>query len=420
LLSVFRAQTLTALLGLAGFAGFGLLASCDTVGAIGGGLTGAAGTGDPPAQSDSAGAPGASAGASGAAGSGGPSGSAGTAGPSGAAGNEPSGAAGRSPSGAAGSPMSGVAGSPMSGAAGSPTSGAAGSPPSGAAGAKGTAGVSGTAGASGAAGAPMSGAAGSTLPPVTLPHCKRGEAYQSNSVADLQALSKGMSWWYNWTIAPEKAVAADFDKAGVEFVPMVWGANIDVAAMVKQIPASSKYILGFNEPNFGAQSHIPAAMAASLWPKIEDIARQKNLKIGSPAPNYCAGDCNDTDPIHYLDTFFAACPGCKVDFIAVHWYACTGDALKNYLSKVKKYGKPIWLTEFSCMDAGDHSAAGEQAYMKTAVDILEKDPMIFRYAWFTGRFANPSGVSLLGAGAGQLTDLGNLYMTLPASGTCGN
>ena len=237
-----------------------------------------------------------------------------------------------------------------------------------------------------------------------MPHCKRGEAYQSNSLADLTALSKGISWWYNWTTSPDKAVATNFQTTGVEFVPMIWGGTPDPVAIEKQIPKSAKYVLGFNEPNFGAQSHIPAAQAAALWPKIEQIAHDMNLKIGSPAPNYCAGDCNDTDPIHYLDTFFAACTGCQVDFIAAHWYACTGDALKNYLSKLKKYGKPIWLTEFSCMDAGDHSAAGEQTYMKAALPILENDPTVFRYSWFTGRWTNPAGISLL-AGDGQLTDL---------------
>jgi hypothetical protein len=352
---------------------------------------------------------------------------------------------GASPSGAAGAvlmspPESGSAGAPAVGAAGGPATG--GSTGTAGAGAAGSGTTSGSAGAraSGAAGAgSVTGAAGAmmmmasapdaggtttkdagatTSPPVTTPHCKRGEAYQSNSLADLQVLSKGISWWYNWTTSPDKAVASNFQTTGVEFVPMIWGGDPDPATIEKQIPKSAKYLLGFNEPNFGAQSHIPAPQAAALWPKIEQIAHDMNLKIGSPAPNYCAGDCNDTDPIHYLDTFFAACPGCQVDFIAAHWYACTGDALTTYLAKLKKYGKPIWLTEFSCMDAGDHSAAGEQTYMKAALQILENDPTIFRYSWFTGRWPDPSGVSLLG-GDGQLTDLGGLYVTSAATNVCG-
>jgi hypothetical protein len=47
--------------------------------------------------------------------------------------------------------------------------------------------------------------------------------------------------------------------------------------------------------------------------------------------------------------------------------------------------------------------------------------MVFRYAWFTGRFASTPGVNLLGA-SGALTEVGNLYMTLPtvpSSALCG-
>jgi hypothetical protein len=284
-----------------------------------------------------------------------------------------------------------------------------------------TTGAAGSTATTGAAGATTTGAAGSGLPPVTMPNCKRGEAYQSNSLNDLKALSKGISWWYNWSTSPEKSVATTFQQSGVEFVPMVWGQQggpPDPATIEKQIPKGAKYILGFNEPNFASQSNITATQAAALWPRIMQIAKDLNLKIGSPAPNYCAGACNDTDPIHYLDAFFAACTGCQVDFIAAHWYACDGPALTHYLGLLKKYNKPIWLTEFSCMDAGDHSVAGEETYMKTALQILENDPMIFRYSWFTGRWTNPSGISLL-AGDGQLTELGNQYVTTPSSGVCG-
>jgi hypothetical protein len=301
--------------------------------------------------------------------------------------------------------------------------GAGGAPATtGAAGAPATTGAAGATSGGQDAGASGSKDSGSSLPPVTSPHCKRGEAYQSNSLADLQTLSKGISWWYNWTTSPDPGVASTFQTTGVEFVPMIWGVQggpPDPATIEKQIPKSAKYLLGFNEPNFASQSNITATQAAALWPRIMQIAKDMNLKIGSPAPNYCAGACNDTDPIHYLDTFFAACTGCQVDFIAAHWYACTGDALTHYLGLLKKYNKPIWLTEFSCMDAGDHSAAGEQTYMKAALQILENDPTIFRYSWFTGRWTDPSvDISLLG-GDGQLTDLGNLYMTSPATSVCG-
>ena len=79
----------------------------------------------------------------------------------------------------------------------------------------------------------------------------------------------------------------------------------------------------------------------------------------SPAPNYCGGNCNETNPFTWFDKFFAACPGCRVDHVAVHWYACSLSALQSHINNTKKYGKPIWLTEWSCLDSpGD--AAGEK------------------------------------------------------------
>ena len=88
--------------------------------------------------------------------------------------------------------------------------------------------------------------------------------------------------------------------------------------------------------------------AAALWPKIQQIASARALKISTPAVNYCGGGCWETNPYTYMDKFFAACTNCQIDYVAVHWYACTLSALQSYINGFKKYGKPIWLTEFSC------------------------------------------------------------------------
>lgn len=245
--------------------------------------------------------------------------------------------------------------------------------------------------------------------------CKRGLAYGHDSVADLGALSKGLGWWYNWSSQPESAnVAAAYAGLGLEFTPMVWGGTFDVGTVESQIPNDAKYLLAFNEPNFGAQANLTPAQAAALWPNIEAIAKAKNLKIVSPALNYCGGSCNVTDPFAWLDQFFAACPSCQVDYVAAHWYACSGDALTWYLGQFAKYGKPIWLTEFSCNDASDVSLPVQKAYMKDALQILENDPNVFRYAWFIGRSTDRPAVSILGAD-GQLTELGQQYVSAPGS-----
>jgi len=245
---------------------------------------------------------------------------------------------------------------------------------------------------------------------------KRGIAYGDNTKADLAALSAGIGWWYNWSASPDATLGTtDYAALGVEFVPMIWGGSFNTTTLATQVPAGAKYLLTFNEPNFGAQSNLTPAQAAALWPQIEAFATAHDLKIVSPALNYCGGSCNETSPFTWLDDFFAACTGCQVDYVAAHWYACSQSALTGYLGEYEtKYKKPIWLTEFSCLDGSQAATdANEAQYMTEALAVLEADPRIFRYSWFTGRSTGSPAISVLGADAGTLTALGQSYVTLP-------
>jgi Glycosyl hydrolase catalytic core len=233
--------------------------------------------------------------------------------------------------------------------------------------------------------------------------CKRGVA---TNTAPGAAFSAGLGWWYNWALQPSGA------DVGIEFVPMVWGS----ASVGTAIPAGSKYLLGFNEPNFHAQSNLTAQQAASAWPMLE--AQAAGAPIVSPAMNFCgpASQCNGTDPYQYLKDFFAACPGCQVDYVAVHWYNCDLPSLKDYLEPggglegFEQFGKPIWLTEFSC--GPDASVAEQEAYMRAAVAYLESNPKVFRYSWFS---AGPIPSAQLLKADGSPTALGQVYIDLPES-----
>lgn len=255
----------------------------------------------------------------------------------------------------------------------------------------------------------------STSPPPAT-SCKRGVAYGGHSVADMQALSKGVSWWYNWASTPDSAVRNDYARLGVEYAPMLWDERFDVNSSIANIPQGAKTLLTFNEPNFFVQANLSPEQAAAEWPRVQQIATARGLKIASPALNYCGGGCWETNPFTYFDKFFAACPNCQVDYLAVHWYACTLPALKNYIEGMKKYGKPIWLTEFSCGD-GDTALANQKAYMQAAIPYLESEPMVARYAWFSGRTTAIPNVNLLN-GSGQLTELGSIYVNLPQPAAC--
>ncbi|AUX40327.1 uncharacterized protein SOCE26_017270 [Sorangium cellulosum] len=92
-------------------------------------------------------------------------------------------------------------------------------------------------------------------------------------------------------------------------------------------------------------------------------------------------------------------------------------ALEGYLGELRRYRRPIWLTEFSCGDGAARSPEAQAATLREAVALLESDPDVFRYAWFSGRTEAIPNVNLLGA-RGELTALGELYVSLPHAERC--
>jgi len=212
---------------------------------------------------------------------------------------------------------------------------------------------------------------------------KRGVGFNNLLTGDVQALSPGLTWGYNWGQSGSNNDEA-FKQYGIEYVPMCWsGVNTAQLVTLLTVHPEIKYILGFNEPNFKSQSNLTPTQAAAKWPALQSIADQFGLTIVGPALNY-SPDSPYQDPIKWYDEFFAACPDCRVDHIAVHLYMSTVGSIKSSINSYKKYGKPIWLTEFCAWDAGTTEASQEQ-FMFDTFDYLENDPAIFRYAWFKER-----------------------------------
>jgi len=242
-------------------------------------------------------------------------------------------------------------------------------------------------------------------PPNTGPCPKRGLAYSLQSGQEFAAVAPKLSWWYNWATVPTTTEQQYYKNYAMEFVPMVWG-DASISGGPASVPSGSKYLLGFNEPNFKVQSNLAPDRVASLWPVVTQTAfkAHPSPKILSPAVNYCGpeADCIQTDPFIYLDQFFASCQGCQVDYIAVHWYACTAEALTWYINELRKYQKPIWVTEFSCAQWDGSWKDSQQFqidYMKQAVAILENEPLVFRYAWFSGKTTEIPYVNIFGDNA---------------------
>ena len=258
--------------------------------------------------------------------------------------------------------------------------------------------------------------------PAPLKSNKRGVAYNFATLADLQAVSLGVSWWYNWGAHPDNALPANAaTQAAMDYVPMLWNATYDAPSVTAYVKANNiKYLLVLNEPNLVDQANMTPAQAAAAWPGYESVAAATGAKIVGPAitwgtmPGY-------SDPVVWMDAFIAAYQSAnagrspQIDYLAFHWYDY---GLATQLDRLVKYGKPFWVTEMANWHSGDGAAAidtlaKQEAQMIDMVKTCEDRADVFRYAWFTGRWGSDAHfTSLLGAN-GELTALGSLYLAQP-------
>jgi hypothetical protein len=236
-----------------------------------------------------------------------------------------------------------------------------------------------------------------------------------------------VSWWYNWSPSPNSATPANYSTLyGMTFYPMLWNGNFDAASVKAYLKANPgiQYILVLNEPNITSQANMTPQAAAAIWPQYEAVAAASGVKIVGPAMtwgNMVIGTENYDNPVDWLDAFYAAYQAAnngsnpQIDYLAFHWYDY---GLAGQLNALDKYGKQIWVTEFANWHSANDGAqidtlAGQEAQMTDMVNTCESRSDVFRYSWFTGRISpDPHYDSLLGA-SGQLTGLGQLYITLP-------
>jgi hypothetical protein len=260
--------------------------------------------------------------------------------------------------------------------------------------------------------------------PVIAKSAKRGIAYDVASAADLQALSPGVSWWYNWGTKPGLDVKVDVLKSTwqMDYLPMLWDENTSTTAMNTYLLANPgiKYLLLMNEPNLTDQANLSPVDAAAQWPKYEAIAKATGVKLVGPAITW-GTLANFSDPVVWMDAFIAAYKAAnngaspQIDYLAFHWYDY---GLAGQLDRLLKYGKPFWVTEMANWHSQNDGAqidtlAKQKTQMTEMVKLCEERADVFRYAWFIGRMSpDPHFTSLLGA-PGVLTELGALYLSLP-------
>lgn len=155
---------------------------------------------------------------------------------------------------------------------------------------------------------------------------------------------------------------------------MAWGPKSNLVTIDNE-----KYCMGYNEPNQLTQANMTAEEAAAHWPYIEQNC--KLAKLVSPSAVNCGvGKCNDY-PFDWFDKFFSYCKDCRVDYLATHTFMCDPNKLMDYLQKLyDRYGKEIWLTEFSC--GMEDNADILAIFMKQILPKLEASPIVYRFVSF--------------------------------------
>ncbi|MEG3633192.1 sigma-70 family RNA polymerase sigma factor [Micromonospora palythoicola] len=224
----------------------------------------------------------------------------------------------------------------------------------------------------------------SRKPPVTVVSSARTGVGVWNFEGAGQALANsGAGWFYTWGTGHPGITAP----RGADFVPMIRAEENVTPTELARAKSAGKHLLTFNEPDMAEQADMSVERALELWPRL----MATGSRLGSPAVAW-----GGADPGGWLDRFMAGAKerGYRVDFITLHWYggdfttANAVDQLRRYVEAVhRRYGKPIWLTEFALIrfDGGGQqfpSQAQQAAFLSAATKMLAGLSYVQRYAWF--------------------------------------
>lgn len=290
---------------------------------------------------------------------------------------------------------------------------------------------------------------------------KRGMGWDEKNISlgqhHISLMADGVSWFYNWGNTP--ANPALLSAQSITFVPMCWNSNYNATAIRKYISShpETKYLLGFNEPNFSSQANMTPQAAANAWPALETLAEELGLKLVAPALNFSGEKVGGRtwNPYEWYDEFFRLYPKAKVDCLALHcymnWYSANTWFATEYFysdlyntSKTDVYGKypnlvkflddfkaanghfpRMMLTEF-CSWENDGTITGvdfQIDQMTQKVQELEQSDLVEGYAWFIANMGSGARAypycSLLQTNLEQsdLSTLGKVYVHMSSFDT---
>ena len=257
---------------------------------------------------------------------------------------------------------------------------------------------------------------------------KRGVCEKHLDANDFQALSPGVSWYYNWHYKPDQVADSSLK---MTFVPMAWGDKADAIAGLDNYLSSVSsnpppFVLAINEPNLKGQAFINPEKTADLYERVKQITDNYHLTLVGPNMALGSGggeSIKAIDPIEnkeitytfmipFMKAFLNYAKLPSLDGAGIHTYGNIGEMQWAVGLLHKECNCPIWVTEFACWNSAN--ADEEKTYMMQATDFLERTDYVKGYAWFMDRLDGNNGkLSLLEKESGKLTPLGDAYVNMP-------
>jgi len=216
-----------------------------------------------------------------------------------------------------------------------------------------------------------------------------------------------IGWWYDWTPIPPQS-------GSPIAVPMLWGDGQDDAqdaqrfAEFKALTYTPQYVLSYEEPDCSPpwSSGVPIGTGAQLWDQLFVPMGQKGALLGSPSM------CKQADET-WLTPFKGNITNGCWDITAIHVNKNNMGGVQEDLAHYwNTYGKPIWVTEFACVDdVNGFVPCTDQNEINTfiteIVTLFEADSRVYAYA-----YSNGGGLGNVWPMVqnGQLTESGQTYL----------
>ncbi|KAJ7801286.1 hypothetical protein B0H14DRAFT_3489802 [Mycena olivaceomarginata] len=192
------------------------------------------------------------------------------------------------------------------------------------------------------------------------PNGKKAGTSSGNAYSILES---HIGWWYDWSPNPTSTGSP---------IPRPHALGITSAP---------QYMLGFEEPDCasgGGSAGMSVAEGMQIWEQYIAPFKEKGTKLGSPSMCKQAAETWLNQFSQQISTDW--------DFTTVHVNKNNMIGVKADLDHYASYDKPLWVTEFACVDdVNGFTPCTDQEeindYINQIVDLFQTDSRVAAYAY---------------------------------------